>query len=131
MITADGGARIMLVAAAGGGFCAVATGAFGAHGLRGQLEPELLQVFLTATQYLMFHSLALLGLGVAQAGPLRSRWFARAGWCFVSGMVLFCGSLFALALSGLRPLGAITPVGGLLFLAGWALVAIGAWHERS
>jgi uncharacterized membrane protein YgdD (TMEM256/DUF423 family) len=101
---------------------AVAAGAFGAHGLRGRLDAELLAVFETAARYQMYHALALF----AVAWAVR-RWpespAALAGWCFVAGIVVFSGSLYALALSGTRWLGAITPLGGLAFLAGWAILA--------
>ncbi len=99
------------------GFCGVALGAFGAHALRERLSPELLAVFETAVRYQMFHALAL--LGVALLAPRAS----VAGWLFVAGTVLFSGSLYGLALSGSRWLGAVTPVGGLCFLAGWAALA--------
>lgn len=98
-------------------FLAVALGAFAAHGLKARLSPEMLQVFETAVRYQAYHALALLALGAAR-GP------DRAGWCFVAGVVLFSGSLYALALSGVRWLGAITPLGGVLFLAGWAFWAL-------
>ena len=101
---------------------AVAAGAFGAHGLRARIPPELLAVFETGARYQMYHALALLGVGWAVA-----RWPASgagtAGWLFVAGTVLFSGSLYLLALGGPRWFGAVTPVGGLCFLAGWALLA--------
>jgi uncharacterized membrane protein YgdD (TMEM256/DUF423 family) len=106
---------------------AVAAGAFGAHGLRGRLSPEMLAVYETGVRYQMYHSLAL--LAVAWAVP---RWpgvpAALAGWLFVAGIVVFSGSLYGLALSDLRWLGAITPLGGLAFIAGWLLLAWAAWR---
>jgi uncharacterized membrane protein YgdD (TMEM256/DUF423 family) len=122
--------RTMLALGAIGAFGAVLAGAFGAHGLRARVDTELLAVFLTGAQYQMYHSLALLALAAVQASELKSRWFAHAATCFVAGILLFCGSLYLLALTGVRELGAITPLGGLLFLAGWVLVTVGAWHER-
>jgi uncharacterized membrane protein YgdD (TMEM256/DUF423 family) len=108
--------------AASGGL-AVAAGAFGAHALKARLTPDLLAVFETAARYQMFHALALLAAAWAA-----SRWPGwrthAAGWCFVAGSVVFCGSLYALALSGVRALGAITPVGGVLLSAGWLLLAL-------
>ena len=104
---------------------AVAAGAFGAHGLRARLTPELLAVFETGARYQMYHALALLAASWALTrwpGP----WPARAGWLFLAGTVLFSGSLYALALSGVRWLGAVTPLGGLAFLAGWACLLLGA-----
>jgi len=105
------------------GFLGVALGAFGAHGLRGRLSPDMLAVFETAVRYHMYHTLALLLTGLMMA-RLGGWLFAAAGWCFVGGIVLFSGSLYALALSGVTVLGAITPIGGLAFLAGWAALAI-------
>jgi uncharacterized membrane protein YgdD (TMEM256/DUF423 family) len=100
----------------------VAAGAFGAHALRGRLTPESLAVFETAARYQMYHALGLLAVGWAVArwpgGP--ARW---AGWLFLAGTVLFSGSLYLLALSGIRWLGAITPLGGIAFLVGWLLLA--------
>jgi uncharacterized membrane protein YgdD (TMEM256/DUF423 family) len=104
-------------------FLAVAAGAFGAHGLRARLSPESLVVFETASRYQMYHALGLLAAAWAVArwpsGP--ARW---AGWLFVAGTVLFSGSLYALAVSGIRWLGAITPLGGVAFLAGWLMLAL-------
>jgi uncharacterized membrane protein YgdD (TMEM256/DUF423 family) len=101
----------------------VAAGAFGAHALRARLAPDLLAVFETAARYQMYHALALLAVAWAVGrwpGPL----VAWAGWLFVAGTLLFSGSLYALALSGVRWLGAITPLGGLCFLAGWVCLAL-------
>src|SRR5690242_9217645 len=95
---------------------AVAAGAFGAHGLRGRLDADMLAVFETAARYQMYHALGLLAVAWATA-----RWpdggAVLAGWLFVAGVAIFCGSLYALSLSGVRWLGAITPIGGLCFLA--------------
>jgi uncharacterized membrane protein YgdD (TMEM256/DUF423 family) len=105
------------------GFLAVAAGAFGAHALRARLDPALLAVFETGARYQMYHALAV--LLVAALDAHRPAAMTRAaGWCFLGGTVVFCGSLYALALTGIRILGAITPVGGLLFLAGWATLGI-------
>ena len=108
---------------------AVAAGAFAAHALRARLDPALLAVFETGARYQMYHALALLAAAAAWprwSGP----WLRAAGWLFVAGTVLFCGSLYALALTGVRGLGALTPLGGLAFLAGWACFAVGAWRRR-
>ncbi len=106
---------------------AVAAGAFGAHGLRARLSPDILQVFETAARYQMYHGLALIAVGL-----IADRWpsplLGPAGWLFLAGIVLFSGSLYGLTLSGVRILGAITPIGGVAFLAGWALVALAAWR---
>lgn len=96
-------------------FLAVGLGAFGAHALKQRLEPDMLAVFETGVRYQVYHALALLLLA-ALRGP------HKAAWCFTAGVVVFSGSLYALALTGVRKWGAITPIGGLLFLAGWLLV---------
>jgi uncharacterized membrane protein YgdD (TMEM256/DUF423 family) len=106
----------------------VAAGAFGAHGLKGRLDPQALAVFETGTRYQMYHALGLVAAGWALTrwpGP----WALRAGWLFVAGTVLFSGSLYALALSGARWLGAITPLGGAGFLLGWICLAIAARQQ--
>jgi uncharacterized membrane protein YgdD (TMEM256/DUF423 family) len=101
----------------------VAVGAFGAHGLRDRLSPEMLEVFETGVRYQMYHAFAILFVAVTLARF--DGWLVRtAGWLFVSGIVLFSGSLYLLAVSGVKTLGAITPLGGLAFLAGWACLAL-------
>ena len=116
--------RAFALAGAVSAFIAVAAGAFGAHALRARLAPDLLTVFETGARYQMYHALALLAVAWASnhwpGTPLR-----LAGWLFIGGTVLFSGSLYLLALTGARWLGAVTPLGGLLFLAGWAALAIG------
>ena len=106
-----------LVGAILGGL-AVAAGAFGAHALRGTVTPERLEVFETAVRYQMVHALALLAAGPLGAG--------KAGWAFLAGIVVFSGSLYGLVLLDQRWLGAITPLGGLLLIAGWVLLAVAA-----
>jgi uncharacterized membrane protein YgdD (TMEM256/DUF423 family) len=99
---------------------AVAAGAFAAHALRGRLDARALEVFETGARYQMYHALAMILAGVLAA--------RGAGWTFQAGIVLFSGSLYALALSDVKVLGAITPLGGLAFLAGWLLLAWRAWR---
>ena len=121
-------ARGVLTAGALLMLAAVALGAFGAHALKTTLGPEMTDVWRTAVQYHAWHALALLAVGLA----LRQRPsppFAVAGWLFVAGIALFSGSLYALALTGVRALGAITPFGGAALLAGWAAFAWGAWRS--
>ncbi len=116
--------RLFFALGSASALVAVATGAFGAHGLRARLSPDLLAVFETAARYQMYHALALLAVGWAVTrwpGP----WPVRAGWLFAVGTLLFSGSLYALALSGMRWLGAVTPLGGLAFLAGWTCLLLG------
>jgi uncharacterized membrane protein YgdD (TMEM256/DUF423 family) len=107
-------------------FIAVALGAFAAHGLKTRLDAAMLATFETGVRYHMYHALALLAVGWAA-----TRWPGAAvnasGWLFFAGTVLFSGSLYALSLTGVRWLGAITPFGGLAFLAGWACLAWAAW----
>jgi len=117
--------RTFLFIAALAGLTGVALGAFGAHGLRGRLSPDMLAVFETAVRYQMYHALAIFGVGLLMA-PMGG-WLVKAGgWLFTAGIVIFSGSLYALALTGISMLGAITPIGGLAFLAGWACLVIAA-----
>ena len=118
--------RTFLLVGAIAGFVGVALGAFGAHGLRGRLSVEMLAVFETGVRYQMYHALAI--LLVALAAARLDGWLIRgAGWLFTAGILLFSGSLYALALSGVTILGAITPIGGLAYLAGWACLALAAF----
>ena len=91
----------------------VALGAFGAHGLQGRIEPELLEIFKTATHYGMIHSIALILFGLSNP---KKAWPA---WCFLIGILIFSGSLYGIIFSGIKMLGAITPIGGVLFMTGW------------
>ncbi len=121
----------MITAGAVLGFLGVGLGAFGAHGLKGIIGPERVDVWQTAVLYHLVHAVALLGVGLAghvltQKGPL-----VAAGWAFLLGVLLFSGSLYLLALTGVRILGAVTPFGGLAFLAGWALLAWAGWRSIS
>ena len=109
---------------------AVATGAFGAHGLQSRVPPEMVAVFDTGARYQMYHALALVAAAWAAARWPGSAAISWAGWLFVAGTVIFSGSLYALVLTGVKGLGAVTPVGGLLFLAGWAALAWGALRGR-
>ena len=105
------------------GFLGVAIGAFGAHGLRARLTPEMLAVFEVGVRYQMYHVFAVLIVAatMAHVGPVRL--LIVAGWSFVAGILIFSGSLYALALTGTTTFGAITPIGGLGFLVGWACLA--------
>ena len=122
-------ARALLLAGAALAFLAVLAGAFGAHALQERLEPRLLAAFITGAQYQMYHALALFVLGAVQASPARDSRFALAGACFAGGILLFSGSLYVLALTGIRQLGIITPFGGTLFLIGWCFALAGAWRH--
>jgi len=109
---------------------ATACGAFGAHSLRTHLAPERLQVWDTAVRYHFFQSLGLLGVALALRGgdntPLRA-----AALLLAAGVLLFCGSLYALALGAPRALGVLTPLGGLAWIAAWLLFAWGAWYRSA
>src|SRR6266513_2181756 len=115
--------RTFALAGAISAFIAVAAGAFGAHALRARITPDLLAVFETGARYQMYHALALFAVAWASNHwtglPVR-----MAGWLFIGGTVLFSGSLYLLSITGTRWLGAITPFGGLMFLTGWAALAI-------
>jgi uncharacterized membrane protein YgdD (TMEM256/DUF423 family) len=115
--------RTFLLAGALAGLIGVGFGAFGAHGLRGRLSPDMLAVFETGVRYQMYHALALMAIA-ALSDRLNGRLIEAAGWLFVTGIVLFSGSLYLLAVTGITILGAITPIGGVAFLAGWACLVI-------
>ena len=100
----------------------VVAGAFGAHALKGRLEPQDLQLWETAARYLMYASFSLLGLGLYAAQEAR-RGTEVAGWCLLAGGLIFSGTVFALALGGPRLLGAVTPIGGLLIILGLLIFA--------
>lgn len=116
--------RTFLLLAAILGFIGVALGAFGAHALRGRLTPEMLAVFETGVRYQMYHVFALLIVSAAIGHLGSARLLVLAGWSFFAGILLFSGSLYALALTSTGILGAITPIGGLAFLTGWACLAL-------
>jgi uncharacterized membrane protein YgdD (TMEM256/DUF423 family) len=120
--------KLFTMIAAASAAVAVAAGAFGAHALRARLEPRLLEVFETGARYQMYHALALFAVAwVASRLPVGGSGAATlSGWLFVGGTVLFSGSLYAMALTGIRGLGAITPLGGVCFIAGWIALAVAA-----
>lgn len=117
-------AKLWLVVGAVYGFLGVTLGAFGAHGLKARLGPDLLAVWKTGVEYQLYHALALLLVGLLARGALSPGAYHAAGACFALGVLVFSGSLYALSLSGVRVLGAITPLGGLLFLAGWICLGL-------
>ncbi len=114
--------RVWLIIAAIDGFLAVAAGAFAVHALHGEIPSRAEEVFQTAAAYQMYHALALLAVAWV-ADRARSQAARVAGWSFVLGTLLFSGSLYALALTGIEWLGAITPLGGVAFLVGWGCLA--------
>ena len=121
--------KLLLLLAAGNGFLAVALGAFGAHALQARLSAELMATFQTAVQYHFYHALALLGAAVLSAQSPASALPRVSGYLFFAGIVLFSGSLYVLALTGARWLGAVTPLGGLAFLAGWLCLGLFALNR--
>ena len=115
--------KTLLVIAALSGFLAVALGAFGAHGLRGRLSPEMMAVFQTGVQYHFYHTAALLAVALLLHCAPSTSGLLVSGIFFVVGIIVFSGSLYLLAVTELRWLGAITPLGGTAFLVGWLLLA--------
>lgn len=111
------------------GLTGVALGAFGAHTLRSQISPDMLMVFETGVRYQMYHTFALF-VGAWGLQSAKSRKFVAAEWLFVSGVTLFSGSLYILAMTGIRGLGIITPFGGLSLLGGWLMLALGFIEKR-
>lgn len=121
--------RLFFVIGALSGAISVLLGAFGAHALRDRLTPQLLDTFETGVRYEIYHALAILFVAFAL-----TRWSSNlvgyAGWAFVLGTLLFSGSLYLLALTGTRWLGAVTPLGGVAFIAGWFMLAVGVWQSQ-
>jgi uncharacterized membrane protein YgdD (TMEM256/DUF423 family) len=115
--------RLTLLLASVAMFLAVALGAFGAHALKSRLTADMTGVWQTAVQYHAWHALAVFGLGLLMLHWPERTDLSIAAWLLLAGIVLFSGSLYALALSGVRGLGAVTPIGGVAFLAGWAVLA--------
>ncbi|MDH5474033.1 MAG: DUF423 domain-containing protein [Gammaproteobacteria bacterium] len=105
---------------------AVALGAFGAHGLKAMISPQALQTYTTGVNYHFFHALGLLAIGIILRDFPRVE---MAGWLMLAGIILFSGSLYALSLSGIKPLGMITPVGGLCFIIAWGWLAFGVYRS--
>jgi uncharacterized membrane protein YgdD (TMEM256/DUF423 family) len=141
--------RLFLILGALSAALGVAAGAFGAHALRTRVEPRLLEVFETGARYQMYHALALIAVGlvlargggvltvnaalgtpgagaVTDATASGAGFAVASGWLFVAGTVFFSGSLYAMTFTGVRALGAITPIGGVCFIAGWVCLAVAA-----
>lgn len=117
--------RFTLLAAAVYGGLAVCLGAFGAHALAAHLSAKMQAVWHTAEQYQFYHALALLALGLLMRTGVVGAAITTAAWCFITGTLIFSGSLYVLAGSGVKILGAVTPIGGVLLIAGWIALAVG------
>ncbi|CRK82581.1 DUF423 domain-containing protein [Neobacillus massiliamazoniensis] len=107
-------------------FLAVALGAFGAHGLANKLEPKYLEIWKTGVNYQMFHALGMLAVATILGQYAACSIFRWSGWLMLIGVILFSGSLYVLSLTKISIIGAITPIGGVCFLAAWLLLVIGA-----
>jgi len=121
-------ARLIVLVAALLGALGVVLGAFGAHGLRQRLTPEALALWQTAVQYHLWHALAMLGAGLLAQQLPQQAWPRAAAGLLFTGVALFSGSLYALALGAPRLLGAVTPLGGLALIAGWGCLAVAAFR---
>lgn len=115
--------KILIIVGAINALLSVACGAFGAHGLEGKLSEHYLEVWETACRYQMYHGLGIILLGVLKQ-MTGIQLFGTAGWVMLIGIILFSGSLFVLATSGIKILGAITPIGGVFFIASWVMVIV-------
>ncbi|HET8705326.1 MAG TPA: DUF423 domain-containing protein [Pseudomonadales bacterium] len=116
--------KLFMQLAAFFGALAVIIGAFGAHGLKERIAPDLMAVYQTGVQYHFYHVAALLAVGILALQAPPSSWLTAAGWSFVAGILIFSGSLYLLAISGIRWLGAITPIGGVAFIVGWIALLV-------
>lgn len=122
--------QIFLGIAALLGGLSVAAGAFAAHALRDQLSERAMDTFETAARYQMYHALALLLVALLCRDGVDNRFLVTAGFAFIVGVVIFSGSLYTLSFTGIKWLGAITPLGGVAFMAGWGCLAAAAWNLK-
>ena len=111
------------------GFLGVLAGTFGAHGLKGKLEPALLETFEVGVRYHLVHAVALLAVSL-MVGRDNPRAIGVAGLAFIVGICIFCGSLYALALTGVKTFGMVAPIGGASFMIGWAALAVAGWKKK-
>ena len=121
--------RIFFSLGAGFALLAVATGAFAAHALKTRLSGEMLAIFEIGARYQMYHGLGLIAVAWA-ISQWHSQLVVAAGWLFVAGIAIFSGSLYLLSLTGIRQLGAITPIGGMAFIVGWCLLVLAALRSQ-
>ena len=124
-------AKLFILLGSLSGMLAVVFGAFGAHALKARLDDYSMGVFETAVQYHFYHSFALLIVGILALSQPQTVLLKSSGWLFFIGLFIFSGSLYILSLTGLRWLGAITPLGGLAFIGGWACLAVASWKYIS
>ena len=120
-------AKFFITLASLSGMLAVVLGAFGAHALKDKLDEYAVGIFETAVQYHFYHSFALLAVGVIALSQPQTAMLKSSGWLFLLGILVFSGSLYLLSITGVRWLGAITPLGGLAFIGGWACLAATGW----
>ena len=109
----------------------VALGAFGAHALKSRLDADLLAVYQTGVQYHLAHALGIILIGVLVHMLPAAKWLPAAAWTMTAGVVIFSGSLYLLSITGIRVLGAVTPIGGVALLAAWLMLAIGVANAGS
>lgn len=122
-------AKLFLSLGSISGFLAVMIGAFGAHGLKDKMTEEMMAIYKTGVEYHFYHTLALLIVGVI-ALHCKSALLTASGWSMVAGILIFSGSLYVLPMTGITKLGAITPIGGLVFIIGWILLAVAVLTSR-
>ena len=120
-------AKLFITLASLSGMLAVILGAFGAHALKGKLDAYALGIYETAVQYHFYHSFALLAVGILALSQPHAALLKSSGWLFLLGILVFSGSLYLLSMTGARWLGAVTPLGGLAFIAGWGCLAASGW----
>ena len=123
--------KIFIILGSLNAFIGVGLGAFGAHGLKSKVTPDMLTVWETAVLYHLIHALGLLLIGIFCYLLPDTSLVRTSGWLLQAGIILFSGSLYALVLTGTKPLGIITPIGGVAFLSGWLLLALAAWRHSS
>ena len=121
--------KIAFLFAAFAGALGVVLGAFGAHALRGSIEPRLIETFPTAVQYQLIHALALLLVSLTMGWLGQSLSFEISAYAFMAGIILFSGSLYGLVLTEMRWLGPVTPLGGLCFIVGWLALLVGGYRQ--
>ncbi|MFD1708689.1 DUF423 domain-containing protein [Siminovitchia sediminis] len=116
--------KLFIIIGAINALLAVGLGAFGAHGLEGKVEPKYLDTWETAVKYQMYHALGIIAIGLLSGHVSASSLLNWSGWLMLIGIIIFSGSLYALTLSGIKILGAITPIGGVAFLVAWVLLIV-------